>query len=46
MEIWKSLYMVVFIEKQYTENFASLVLRIFELFRREICKFLLKFHNF
>ena len=34
--------MFVFIQKQYPENFAFLVLRIFELFYREVCKFVKK----
>ena len=40
MQIWKSPYMFVFIWKQYPESFAFLTLRIFELFAREVCKFL------
>ena len=39
MQIWKSLYMIVFILKQYSESFAFLILRIFELFTREVCQF-------
>ena len=39
MQIWKSRYMFVFISKQYPE---FLILRILELFVREICKFLKK----
>ena len=42
MQIWKSPYMFVFIKKQYLENFAFLILRILELFAREVCKFLKK----
>ena len=42
MQIWKSLYMFVFIQKQYPENFALLIGKIFELFAREIGKFLKK----
>ena len=42
MQIWKSPYMIVFVEKQYPENFALLILRILELFAREVCKFLKK----
>ena len=38
MQIWKSPYMFVFIKKQYPENFAFLILRILELFTREVCK--------
>ena len=30
--------MFVFVEKQYPENFAFLILRIIELFAREVCK--------
>ena len=40
IQIWKSPYMLVFIEKQHHENFAFLTLTIFELFAREVCKFL------
>ena len=40
MQIWKSLYMFVFIQKEYPENFAFLILRILELFLREVCEFL------
>ena len=46
MKIWKSHYMFVFIKKQYPENFALLILRIFEFFAREVCKFLKKKANF
>ena len=42
MQIWKSLSMFVFIEEQYPENFAVLILRILKLFAREVCKFLKK----
>ena len=42
MQIWKSSYMFVFIEKQYPENFAFLILRILELFAGEVRKFLKK----
>ena len=34
--------MFVFILKQYPENFAFLILRTFEIFAREVCKFLEK----
>ena len=34
--------MFVFILKQYPENFAFLILRILELFAREVCKFIKK----
>ena len=41
MQIWKSPYIFVFIQKQYPEYFAFLILRILELLR-EVCKFLKK----
>ena len=34
--------MFVFIQKQYTENFAFFILRIIELLTREVCEFLKK----
>ena len=40
MQIWKSPCMLVFIWKQYSENFVFLIVRILELFTREVCKFL------
>ena len=39
MQIWKFYYMFGFIQKQYPENFALLILGILELFNREICIF-------
>ena len=42
MQIWKSPYMFVFIQKQCPENFIFLIQRILELFAREIRKFLKK----
>ena len=42
MQIWKSPYMFVFRSKQYSENLAFLILKILELFAREVCKFLKK----
>ena len=42
MQIWKAPYMFVFIQNQYPENFAILILRILKLFAREFCKFLKK----
>ena len=42
MQIWKSVYMFVFIQKQYLENLTFLILRILKLFAREFCKFLKK----
>ena len=38
--------MFLLISKQYPENFAFLILRILELFAREICKFFKKYANF
>ena len=40
MQIWKAPYMFVFMRKQYSENFAFLILEILELFVRKVCKFL------
>ena len=42
MQIWKSPCMFVFIWKQYTRNFAFLILRMLGLFAREVSKFLKK----
>ena len=42
IQIWKSPYMLVFTLKQYPENFAFFILRILELFAREVCRFLKK----
>ena len=42
MQIWKSPYMFVFIQKQPPENSAFLILRILGLFAREVCKILKK----
>ena len=38
--------MFVFMQKQYPENFAFLIVRILELFAREVGKFLKKKANF
>ena len=38
MQIWKSTYMFVFIQKYYTENFAFLILGILELYARKVCE--------
>ena len=40
MQIWKSPYMFVLIQKQYPENFSLLFLRIAELSAREVVDFL------
>ena len=37
MQIWISHYMFVFIENQYPENIAFLILIILELFTHEVC---------
>ena len=42
MQFWKSLYMIVFIQKQTFENFAFSILRILKLFSRETYKFFKK----
>ena len=42
MRIWKSPSIFVFIQNQYIENFAFLILTIPELFAGEACKFLKK----
>ena len=42
MQIWKSSDIFMFIQNQYPENFALLILKIPELFAREVCKFLKK----
>ena len=42
MQIWKSPSMLVLTWKQYSEDFAFLILRILKLFTREVCKFLKK----
>ena len=40
MQIWKTPYMFLFNIKAMLENFAFLIIRILELFAREVCKFL------
>ena len=42
MQIWKSPYMFVFRWKQCPGNFPFLILKVLELFAREVCKFLKK----
>ena len=42
MQIWKSPCVFVFIQKQYPETFTFLILRILELFAREVRKVLKK----
>ena len=44
MQIWKSPNMFVLIQK-HPEEFAFLILKILELFIREVCKFLKKWAN-
>ena len=39
IQIWKSPYMFVFIQKQYPQIFAFFILRSLELFASEVCKF-------
>ena len=38
MQIWKSAYILVFINKQYPENFVFLFLRTLELYTRKNCE--------
>ena len=45
MKIWKFPVMLMLIQK-CLENFAFLILRVFKLFTREVCKFLKKWANF
>ena len=45
MQIWKSLYMFVLIQKQYPENFAFLILRILKLFNRKLCEMFVYKHT-
>ena len=46
MQIWISPYMFVSIWKQNPENFAFWILRILELYAREVSKFYKKQANF
>ena len=46
IQTWKSPYIFVFMWKQYPENFAFLIIRILELFARDVCSFLKKYANF
>ena len=46
MQIWKSPYMLVLIQKQYPENFAFLIFRSLDLFTCEVGNFLKKLGNF
>ena len=45
IQIWKSPYMLVFILKQYPENFAFLFLKVSELFTGEVCKMFVYKHT-
>ena len=38
MQIWKSPYMFVFMEKQNSENFVLWILGILELHTRKVCE--------
>ena len=40
MQIWKSSYVFMFIWKKYPENFALLILRVFELFTHKVWEML------
>ena len=45
MQICKSPYMYVFIEKSYPENFAFLMLRIHESCTRKVCEMIVYKHS-
>ena len=45
MQIWKSPYRLVFLEKWYSENFAFLILGILELYTRKICEMFVYKHT-
>ena len=45
MQIWKSVYMFLFIQKYYSENFAFLILRIPELYTRKVCEMFVYKHT-
>ena len=45
MQIWKSLYMFVLIQKQHLENFVFLILRILKLFNRKLRKIFVYKHR-
>ena len=45
MQIWKSPYTFVFMQKWYAENFAFLFLRILELYNRKVCEMFVYKHT-
>ena len=45
MQIWKSLYMFVLIQKQHPENFVFLILRILKPFSRKLRKIFVYKHS-
>ena len=45
MQIRKSPYIFVFIQKYYAENFAFLSLRILELYNRKVCEMFVYKHT-
>ena len=45
MQIWKSSYIFFFIYKYCPENVAFLILRIFELYTRKVCKMFVYKHT-
>ena len=45
MQILKSPYMFLFVQKYYPENFAFFIKRVFELFTRKVCKMFVYKHT-
>ena len=45
MQIEKSPFMFVFLQKQYPENFAFLILGILELYTRKVCEMFVYKHT-
>ena len=45
MQIWKSTHMFVCLEKYCHENFAFLILAIFELLTRKVCEMFIYKHT-
>ena len=45
MQIWKSTYMLVLIQKYFPENLALLILEILELYTRKICEMFVYKHT-
>ena len=45
MQIWKSPYMFLVIQKYYPEKFAFLILRILELYTSKVCEIFVYKHT-